>query len=186
MKNEKNKYIINYINNFNSVIISTKSQKEKIAEIYKTLIRYQKKSTVHIFGNGGSASIASHFSMDLTNNSKIKCYSYNDPSIITCFANDFKYENWISKVIEKYGSKNDLLILISSSGESKNMLNAVKIAKKKKFLKIITLTGFNIRNSLKKKGDINVWVNSKLYNVVENSHQFLLLLLVDMIKKFSK
>ena len=57
---------------------------------------------------------------------------------------------------------------------------------KKKFSKIITFTGFNFKNSLKKKGDINVWINSKLYNVVENSHQFLLLLLVDMIKKFGK
>lgn len=186
MKNEKNKYIINYIDNFNSVIINLKSQKKKIAEIYKSLIRYQKKNTVHIFGNGGSASIASHFSMDLTNNSKIRCYNYNDSSLITCFANDFKYENWISKVIEKYGNKNDLLILVSSSVESKNMLNAAKAAKKKKFSKIITFTGFNFKNSLKKKGDINVWINSKLYNVVENSHQFLLLLLVDMIKKFGK
>ena len=69
--------------------------------------------------------------MDLTNNSKIKCFSYNDPSIITCYSNDFKFENWISRVIEKYGNKNDLLILISSSGKSKNMINAVTAAKKK-------------------------------------------------------
>ena len=83
--------------------------------------------------------------MDLTNNSKIKCLSYNDPSIITCYANDFKFENWISKAIQKYGNKNDLLILISSSGKSKNMLNAVKAAKNKKFYKIITFTGFNYK-----------------------------------------
>ena len=124
--------------------------------------------------------------MDLTNNSEIKCFSYNDPSIITCYSNDFKFENWISRVIEKYGNKNDLLILISSSGKSKNMIKAVTAAKKKKFHKIITFTGFNYKNTLKQKGDLNIWINSKSYNIVENSHQFLLLLLVDMIKKLKK
>ena len=124
--------------------------------------------------------------MDLTNNSKIKCYSYNDPALITCYANDYNYENWVSKAIDKYGKKNDLLILISSSGESKNMLNAIKAARKKKFSNIITFTGFNTKNSLKKLGDINIWINSNVYNIIENSHQFYLLLLVDMIKKFKK
>ena len=64
------------------------------------------------------------------------------------------------------------------------MINSVKEAKKKKFKSIITLTGFNKNNSLRKKGDINLWVNSDVYNIVENIHQFYLLLLVDMIKIF--
>ena len=184
MKDLKKKYIVKYIDTFNATISSVKLQKKEIENFYETLVKFQNKNNVHIFGNGGSASIASHFSMDLTNNSNIKCYSYNDPALITCYANDFKYENWVSRVIEKYGNKNDLLILISSSGESKNMLNAVLAARKKKFFKIVTFTGFDIRNSLKNKGDINIWIDSKMYNVVENSHQFYLLLLVDMIKKF--
>ena len=184
MKNKKNKFILKYIDEFISIISDMKSQPDKLNDIFKVLLKFQNKNNVHIFGNGGSASIASHFSMDLTNNSKIKCFNYNDPTLITCYANDFKFENWISRVIEKYGNKNDLLILISSSGESKNMLNALKEARKKKFYKIITFTGFNKSNSLKKKGDINLWINSKSYNVVENCHQFYLLMLVDMIKKF--
>ncbi len=186
MKKTKKKYIDDYIHSFNSILFNVKSEKENIEKIYKLLIKYQKKNAIHVFGNGGSASIASHFSMDLTNNTQIKCFSYNDPSIITCYSNDFKYENWVSRAVEKYGNKNDLLILISSSGESKNMLNAVKTAKKKKFSKILTFTGFNSKNSLKKIGDINIWINSKVYNVIENSHQFYLLMLVDMIKKFKK
>ena len=186
MKNSKKQYIVKYIDEFNLTISRVKSQKKQIKELYETLVKFQKKNNVHVFGNGGSASIASHFSMDLTNNSNIKCYSYNDPTLITCYANDFGYENWISRVIQKYGNKNDLLILISSSGESKNMLNAVKVAKKMKFSKIVTFTGFDENNSLKKKGDINLWINSKMYNIIENSHQFYLLLLVDMIKKFEK
>lgn len=186
MKNVKIKYINDYIDYFSSTVLNLKSQKEKIEKIFKILTKYQKKNAVHIFGNGGSASIASHFSMDLTNNSKIKCFSYNDTPTITCYSNDFKFENWISRVIEKYTNKNDLLILISSSGKSKNMINAVAAAKRKKFYKIITLTGFDSKNPLKQKGDLNIWVNSKSYNMIENTHQFILLLLVDMIKKLKK
>ena len=96
------------------------------------MIKVKAKNSIHIFGNGGSASIASHFSMDLTNNSNLRCLSYNDPAIITCYANDFKFENWISRVITKYGKSNDILILISSSGTSKNMINGLKLVKKKK------------------------------------------------------
>lgn len=183
MKSKKNKFILNYIDEFISIISDVKSQSDKLNNIFETLLKFQNKNNVHIFGNGGSASIASHFSMDLTNNSKIKCFNYNDPTLITCYANDFKFENWISRIVQKYGNKNDLLVLISSSGESKNMLNALKEARKKKFYKVITFTGFNKNNSLKKKGDINLWVNSRSYNVIENSHQFYLLMLVDMIKK---
>ena len=98
--------------------------------------------------------IASHFSLDLSNNTDIKCINYNDSSLITCFANDYNYENWISKVIDKY-IKEDCIILISSSGKSKNMINAVKKAKNKGIKNIITFTGFDINNSLRKASKIN-------------------------------
>ena len=111
--------------------------------------------------------------------------SYNDPAIITCYANDFKFENWISRAITKYGKKNDILILISSSGMSKNMINGLKEAKRRKFKKIITFTGFKKNNYLNKNGDINFWVDSNKYNIIENTHQFFLLMIVDMIKKFN-
>ncbi len=179
---DENNFILRYLNKYQEIITDSVDQKKKFIEIYKLLKKYKNNKKIHVFGNGGSAAIASHFSMDLTNNSKIRCYNYNESSLITCYSNDFKYENWISKVIEKYGDKNDLLILISSSGMSKNMLNAAKTAKKLKFNKIVTLTGFNKKNNLKKLGDCNLWVNSKDYNVVENIHQVWLLMLVDMIK----
>ena len=80
-----------------------------------------------------------------------------------------------------YANKNDILFLISVSGESKNILNAAKDAKKCGIKKIITFTGCNKNNSLRALGDINFWINSKSYNLVENCHQFLLLTLVDLI-----
>ena len=182
MKKTLKNYFENYVEEFKFLITSLKSQEDTLEKIFKTLLKFQKKNQIHIFGNGGSASIASHFSMDLTNNSNIKCFSFNDPSLITCYANDYKFENWISRVIHKYGNKNDLIILISSSGESRNMIKAAKAAKKKKFSKIVTFTGFKKKNSLNRIGDLNIWVDSKKYNIVENVHQFYLLLLVDMLK----
>ena len=180
------KSILNHVKKFYSAIAETDANINELNKFLKILLKFQNKNKVHIFGNGGSASIASHFSMDLTNNSKIKCFNYNDPTIITCFANDFKFENWISRTINKYGEKGDLLITISSSGKSKNMLNAVKAARKKKFYNVITFTGFNKSNPLKSIGDVNLWINSKEFNIIENTHQFWLLMMVDIIKKFTK
>ena len=76
---------------------------------------------------------------------------------------------------------NDILILISAGGESKNMINAIPIAKKVGIKKIITFSGNKKGNSLSKLGDINFWVDSKAYNHIENIHQILLLSLVDLI-----
>ena len=84
-----------------------------------------------IFGNGGSAAISSHFSVDLTKNAKVRCVNFNESDLLTCFSNDFGYDRWVEKSIEFYGDKNDLLILISAGGESKNMINAISACKKK-------------------------------------------------------
>ena len=181
MTNHKD-FLKSYLNSFSDIINIDKELYSKLLKILNVLKKYKNKKRVHIFGNGGSATIASHFSMDLTNNSSIKCSSYNEPSLITCYANDFKFENWISRTINKYGEAGDLLILISSSGESKNMIKASKAAKKKKFHKIITFTGFKKNNKLSKIGNINFWVNSKNYNLVESSHHFFLLTLVELVK----
>ena len=177
-------YLEKYINRYQSVIKLDDQNKKKILSLVKLIKKYKKKKTIHIFGNGGSAAIASHFSMDLTNNSNIKCVTYNSPEIITCYSNDFGYENWVSRVVDKYGNKDDLAIFISSSGKSQNMINGIKKAKSKKFYKVITFTGFKKNNPLKKIGDINFWVNSEEYNIIENAHQFYLFMIVDIIKKF--
>ena len=108
-----------------------------------------------IFGNGGSAAIASHFSVDLTKNAKIRCTNYNESDLITCFSNDFGYERWVEKTLEYYGEEGDNLILISAGGNSPNMVNGAKKAKEKKFNKIITFTGNDKNNDLSKFGDIN-------------------------------
>ena len=139
------------------------------------------KNKIMIFGNGGSAEIASHVSVDLTKNANIRCTNYNEADLITCFANDYGYERWIEKAVDFYADQNDVLILISSSGKSKNMINACKSARNKKISKIITFTGHDKNNPLSKLGDINFWINNKAYNFVENTHQIWLLAICDLI-----
>ena len=140
-----------------------------------------KNKKTMIFGNGGSAAMASHFSVDLTKNAKIRCTNYNESDLLTCFSNDFGYEKWVEKAIDYYGADGDALILISAGGNSQNMLNAARFAKKKGISKIITFTGNLKKNKLSLLGDINFWVDSKAYNHIENVHQVLLLSLVDLI-----
>jgi D-sedoheptulose 7-phosphate isomerase len=135
---------------------------------------------VIIIGNGGSAAIASHLSIDLTKASKIRSVNFNESSLLTCFSNDYGYEHWAEKAIEFYADKYDLVILISSSGESKNIINCA-IKAKSMGLHVITLSGFMSGNSLKKVGDINLWVDSDNYNIVEMTHQAWLLSVADYL-----
>ena len=172
-----------YFNNFASKISSNNSILKDLIKVKDLIIKTKKNnSRVLIFGNGGSAAIASHVSVDLTKNLKVKAMNFNEADLITCFSNDYGYEKWIEKTIEFYGDKKDILILISSSGKSKNMINACKAAKKKKISKIITFTGNKSNNPLSKLGDINMWVDSNIYNHIENIHQVWLLGICDLIK----
>jgi len=133
-----------------------------------------------IVGNGGSAAIASHVSVDLTKNAKIRAVNFNEADLLTCFSNDYGYERWVEKAIEFYADSGDLLILISSSGTSKNIVNGGRKAKEMG-LQLITFSGFNANNPLKQLGDINFCVESKAYNTIEMTHSIWLLAIVDQI-----
>lgn len=142
--------------------------------------RSQKGSKIIVAGNGGSAAIASHVSVDLTKFAGARAINFNEANLITCLANDYGYERWLEKAIEFYAGKNDVVILISSSGESMNIVNGARKAKKMG-LSVITFSGFLSDNKLKKLGEINFWVNSKQYNVVEIVHLSWLLAVVDRV-----
>ena len=106
--------------------------------------------------------------------------NFNEADLITCFANDYGYENWVAKAIEFYGDEGDVAILISSSGKSDNMINAAAQANKMG-IHVITLTGFKQDNPLKKLGELNFWLDSRAYNIIENTHQIWLLMVCDLI-----
>ena len=175
-------FINKYLEDFSTLIKPNNDIVTKIINVRDVMVSVQKsKNKIMIFGNGGSAAIASHVSVDLTKNANIRCTNYNEADLITCFANDYGYERWIEKAVDFYADQNDVLILISSSGKSKNMINACKSARNKKISKIITFTGHDKNNPLSKLGDINFWINSKAYNFVENTHQVWLLAICDLI-----
>ena len=176
------KFVKDYLEDYSALVKPNEEIIEKISSIKNLLVDTKKNnSKVMIFGNGGSAAIASHVSVDLTKNANIRCANYNEADLITCFSNDYGFDHWIEKTIDFYGNEKDIVILISSSGKSKNMLNACKAARNKKIHKIITLTGHKKDNPLSQLGDINLWIDSKAYNFVENTHQLWLLTICDLI-----
>ena len=179
---EPKKFLTFYLEDFSDLVKPNEETVEKLAEVADLLknVNSAGKKTL-IFGNGGSAAIASHFSVDLTKNAGLRCVNFNEADLITCFANDYGFERWVEKAVDFYGDEGDLLIVISSSGSSKNMLNGVKAARKGNFKAVVTLSGFAEDNPLRQLGDINLWINSRAYNFVENIHQVWLLAIVDLI-----
>ena len=124
---------------------------------------------VILIGNGGSAAIASHQAVDLWKNGGIPAIAFNDSSLLTCISNDYGYEHVFEKPIEMFAGSSDVLIAISSSGRSQNILRAVDTARSKNCT-VITLSGFKADNPLQKKGRLNFYVPSESYGFVELSH----------------
>lgn len=154
---------------------------EKLLELKNRLVEVNKnKKKTIIVGNGGSAAIAGHCAVDLTKNAGIRAIDFNEAGLITCLANDYGYSNWVSRAIEMYGDEDDLVILISSSGRSQNMLNAARAAEKIGMF-VVSFTGFSEDNPLKNVGQLNFWINSKAYNIIEMTHQIWLLAVCDAI-----
>ncbi len=151
---------------------------EKIASLAIDLCRCSKK--IIVIGNGGSAAIASHVSVDFTKVTGIRAINFNEAGLITCFANDYGYERWVVEALKAYADPEDLVILISSSGRSPNIVNGA-IKAKEMGLKVVTLSGFDEQNPLRKLGDINLWADSTAYNIVEMTHHIWLLAIVDYI-----
>tara|TARA_Y100000591_G_scaffold112950_1_gene96442 strand:+ start:194 stop:727 length:534 start_codon:yes stop_codon:yes gene_type:complete len=177
MKNYKKNYLEKIYQNLNEL-----NEKELFKFIKLIRIVKEKNSKIIFVGNGGSAAMASHVSVDFTKACKIRSVNFNEADLLTCYANDFGYENWVKEALKSYALKDDLIVLFSSSGKSKNMINAAKYCKQKK-LKLVTFTGFSFSNPLGKMGNLNFWVNSKNYNFVEMTHHIWVLMAVDYLTK---
>jgi len=136
-------------------------------------------------GNGGSNAICSHMMEDFAKIAKFRTFGFSDPALITCFANDYGYEKAIAEWLKIYFEKGDLLVAISSSGNSKNILNAADVAKERSG-KLITLSGFKSDNHLKEKGDVNFYLPAENYGVVECFHQVILHALLDEYTQIKK
>ena len=124
--------------------------------------------------------MASHVSVDFTKAAGMRAVNFNEADLLTCFANDYGYKNWVAKALEFYADPGDLAILISSSGQSPNMLIGAKQARAMN-LPLVTLSGFLSDNPLRGMGDVNLWVDSTAYNIVEMTHHVWLLALIDYL-----
>lgn len=179
--NEK-EFLKDYFSQYRQLLTVDNKLLDKLIAVKQILVTSSGKGNkTIIIGNGGSAAIASHVSVDLVKNTGVRAINFNEADLITCLSNDFGYERWVEKAIDFYGNPGDVLIAISSSGQSKNILNGCKAARNKKFSSVISLSGFSPDNPLRKQGDINLWIDSKAYNFVENIHQLWLLAMVDLI-----
>ena len=124
---------------------------------------------IMFIGNGASASIASHMSTDYWKNGNMRAIAFNDAALLTCLSNDCGYENVFGKSVEMFADEGDVLVAISSSGQSESILNGVRAAKKLG-VHVVTLSGFSSDNPLRHMGEINFYVPDSAYGPVEILH----------------
>lgn len=139
------------------------------------------RRTVHLIGNGASASMASHFAADLNKNAAIRTNVFSDLSLLTALANDMGYVHVFAEPLRQHAETGDMLVAISSSGRSPNILAAVDVARKKDLF-VVTLSGMSIDNPLRVAGDLNFHVSASTYGYVETSHAAILHHWMDMME----
>jgi D-sedoheptulose 7-phosphate isomerase len=124
-------------------------------------------------GNGGSAAIASHMAIDWSKNADVPALAFNDSAALTAIGNDKGFSNIFSLPVGWYGGEGDVLVAISSSGQSTDILEAADLWGRRTGEKVITFSGFSPVNPLRKKGSINFYVPSMDYGIVECWHLIL-------------
>ena len=130
-------------------------------------------------GNGGSAGIASHMATDWLKNGGFAAMAFNDAATLTCIANDLGYDQVFALSVERHGREGDVLFALSSSGKSPSILNAAVAAHRAR-MKVVTLSGFDADNPLRKLGDFNFWVPDGHYGFVEVAHLALCHAILDL------
>jgi D-sedoheptulose 7-phosphate isomerase len=173
-------FLSEYFDRYRKALFGT-DVRNQLIELKNLMIEaHARGNKAIIAGNGGSAAIAAHCAVDFTKNAGVRCVNFSDASLITCLANDYGYERWLEKALEFYAEDGDLVILISSSGKSPNMVRAAEFALSKGH-HLVTFTGFAVDNPLKSRGKLNFRVDSRAYNIVEMTHHIWLLAVCDLI-----
>ena len=149
-------------------------------ERWKEMTRETRSMNNEIFlvGNGASASMASHFAADISKNAGIRTQTFSDSALMTALANDLSYEVVYSEPIKWCMKKSDMLVAISSSGNSPNIVRAGEMAKKIGGA-VITLSAMKRHNTLQKIGDLNFYVSAQTYGLAETAHAAILHYWVD-------
>jgi D-sedoheptulose 7-phosphate isomerase len=146
----------------------------------RTLAARKRHSTIFLIGNGASASMASHIAADLCKNAHLSTEVFSDFSLLTAVANDVGTDQLFAVPLKRRARKGDILVAISSSGKSRNILEAVKTARKTG-MKIVTFSAMRSANPLRRSGDLNFYVKAGTYGLAESAHAVLLHYWVDMV-----
>lgn len=147
-------------------------------QIFESVKLVKDCKRIFFIGNGGSNAICSHMMEDYAKIAGYPTFAFSDAALITCFANDYGFENAMVEWLKIHFTEGDLLVAISSSGNSPNINSSVDFVNSKKG-KIITLSGFESNNKLVNKGKINFWLDAKSYGIVECYHQTILHIILD-------
>lgn len=159
---------------------------EALASAVQRLLEVQAlQRKAMVIGNGGSAAIASHMQTDLCHSLKIRALVFNEPPLLTALANDNGYENAFQRLVDLWAEAGDVLVAISSSGRSPNILNACWAAREKGCW-ILTFSGFGADNPLRGAGDLNIYVPNSDYGAVESAHAVLVHHLTDRVLAFQR
>lgn len=181
-----------YLQSFNQVLANAKASlkdgssldlDECFAQIHQVLTETRNKGRrVYLVGNGGSSAIVSHAAIDFLNACGFKAHALTDNSMLTCLANDYGYEKVFSQALETLLDPNDVLIAVSSSGNSMNIVNACIMAHEKG-AQVISFSGFKSSNKLRSHGDFNLWLDDDNYGRVEIGHSLLIHHITDQLAK---
>jgi D-sedoheptulose 7-phosphate isomerase len=129
--------------------------------------------TKYLVGNGASAAFANHMALDWTKNGGVPSHAFANVPLLTAMGNDLGYEEVFSAPLSYYASSGDLLITISSSGNSANIVKTIETARAKG-MGVVTLSGLKPDNKTRQMGDLNLYIPAKTYGIVECGHQVLL------------
>ena len=140
----------------------------------------QKQKTLFLIGNGASASMASHFAADLEKNAHLHTQVFSDLSLITAVSNDLGYENVFCEPLRHCACKGDMLLAISSSGCSKNIIKAFATARRRG-VSLISLTAMSPGNPIRTLADLNIYVTARTYGLAETCHAAILHFWMDLL-----
>ena len=145
-----------------------------------TLHIREKGKTIFLIGNGASASMASHISADLAKNARIHTEVFTDLSLITAISNDIGYEDVFAEPLRRRMIPGDMLVAVSSSGQSPNVIKAAREAVNLGGI-VATLSAMGADNALRLLGDINFYVPAETYGTAETCHAAILHFWVDQM-----
>ncbi len=143
------------------------------------------KRQLFLIGNGASSSMASHFATDIIKNSGIRAMTFTDASLLTAVSNDISFEDVFAEPLNWQGKKGDMLVAISSSGNSGNIVKAIQLAQKKN-IRVVTLSAMSKNNTIRSMGDLNFYIEAKSYGLAESGHAVILHHWMDMLEEATR